>query len=61
MANMKIVSLIDSEFHRARQQSIDDLENVQTQIILKINEVLAICDVLRRDVDGLMGRGEARH
>jgi len=61
MANMKIVSLIDSELHRARQQSIADLENVQSQIIGKINEVIAICDGLRRDVDDLMGAGAPRH
>ncbi len=60
MALSKTVSLVDNEVARARAQAIHDLEFVQKQIIGKINEIIAITDDLRRDVDDLQGNSHAK-
>jgi len=61
MPDIKIVHINETRDARARQTDIADLENVQAQIILKINEVLAAVAQLRADCDAIMGKSEARH
>ncbi len=56
MAGMKVISFVDHEIRQARASAVQDLENVQTQIIGKINEILTICSQLRADVDELQER-----
>lgn len=56
MAMMKVISLVDHEIALARTAAVHDLEQVQTQIIAKINEIMAVCNQLRHDVDGLLER-----
>lgn len=54
MANMKVVSLLDSEIRTARQVMIHDFESALIQVRSEINEIQRAAHKLREDVDRLM-------
>ena len=57
MANMKIVSLLDSEIRTARQAMIQDFESALQEVRHNINDLQRSAHKLRQDVDALMQEG----
>ena len=57
MANMKIVSLLDSEIRTARQVMIKDFESALQEVRNNINDLQRSAHKLREDVDALMQDG----
>lgn len=57
MAQMKVVSLLDSEIRTARQVMIQDFETSLLEVRSNINELQRAAHKLREDVDRLLQEG----